>query len=65
MLIKLINSLKSAAVTDICNKPSLPNTNIDEYKGKGVELIGWGAKEATGSSSANLKRIEIKVFSMR
>jgi hypothetical protein len=57
--------MKSAPVIGICNEPSFPNTNIDEYKGKGVELIGWGAKDITGAVSAKLKRIEIKVFPMR
>ncbi len=57
--------MKSAAVTDICNKLSLPSTTIDEYRGKLVELIGWGAKKKAGASSVKLKRIEIKVFSMR
>jgi hypothetical protein len=57
--------MKSTAVIDVCNKPSFPETNIDEYKGRLVELIGWGAKHHTGGPSVNLKRIEIKVFPMR
>ncbi len=46
-------------------KPRLPSPNTDEYKDKAVELIGWGSKTRSGVASDNLKRITIKVFSMR
>jgi hypothetical protein len=48
-----------------CCKPRLPSTNTDEYKDKSVELIGWGSKTRIGATSDYLKRITIKVFSMR
>jgi hypothetical protein len=48
-----------------CYKPRLPSTNTNEYKDKAVELIGWGSKTRSGVVSNNLKRITMKVFSMR
>jgi hypothetical protein len=52
-------------LTDFFQNNSLPSTNTDEYKNAAVELTGWGAKERDGVASDKLKRIAIKVFSMR
>jgi hypothetical protein len=44
---------------------SVPSTNIDEYSGQLVQLIGWGAKVRFGVASDKLKKIAISVFPMR
>ncbi len=51
--------------TNFSIKLSFPTTKTDEYKDKSVNLIGWGAQVNTGAASDSLKRITIRVFSMR
>jgi hypothetical protein len=56
---------RSAPINFTILKPSSPSTKSDEYKGQAVELAGWGAKVRNGAVSSTLKRITVRVFSMR
>jgi hypothetical protein len=45
--------------------PEVMSTDIHKYDKDSVELIGWGSETKTGSASDRLKRVELKVFTMR
>ena len=45
--------------------PETRFTNVEEYDGKIVDLIGWGSKNTLGSISESLKKVSISVFPTR
>ncbi len=54
----------SERIRPIC-LPGIPSNDIHKYDNDHVELTGWGKKNLHSDVSEKLKRVSLKIFSLR